>query len=239
MFPALASPPTKGSDGASGRTFPQHETDRPFLESAIHRSCRERRWGIGAGVVRPVSAVPVTRVVGGPNLNDPMNNDLETLFLEELCTTYDAENQLLRALPWMAQHAGFEELQEALQAHHRETERHVERLLRVFQWLQIPVRSHPCAAVQELIIGAEDAVLKHGESGTLDAALIAASHKVEHYEMAAYRCLCTWARMLGYDGEIVSLLEETRLEEKETDENLVEVVRSLAIAEAMVPAAVA
>lgn len=164
-----------------------------------------------------------------------MNNEVENLFLDELASIYDAEQQLLKALPRMARVAEFEELREALEAHEKETQRHVQRLLKVFEILGVRPRTRPCGTVEELILETEEIVQEYRGSGVLDAGLVAASQKLEHYEIASYGTLCTWARILGHDPEIVTLLRETLIEEKETDDNLWEVTRSLVSSEAAVP----
>ena len=140
---------------------------------------------------------------------------LRETFLEELSDLYDAEKQLLKALPKMHKAAENEELKEAFESHLEETERHVERLEQVFALFNEPAKAKKCKAMQGLI--AEGQELIDEDEG--DAALICAAQKVEHYEIASYGSLLAWARLLGEDPA-AGLLEETLDEEKAADEKL-------------------
>jgi ferritin-like metal-binding protein YciE len=140
---------------------------------------------------------------------------LTDCFLTELATIYDAEKQLTKALPKMAQAAEHEELKEAFMSHHAKTEEHVSRLEEVFELLGDKTPSQKCKAMQGLIAEIEGRIRE--ELG--DASLICAAQKIEHYEIAAYGCLCSWAKLLDYD-EAANLLEETLDEETDTDEHL-------------------
>ncbi len=140
---------------------------------------------------------------------------LRETFLEELADIYDAEKQLTKALPKMAKAAEHEELRNALEEHLEETEGHVERLEQVFEIFGESAKGKKCKAMQGLVQEAESLIKE--EEG--DAAYIAAAQKVEHYEIAAYGTLRTWANHLG-EEEAVRLLEETLEEEKAADEKL-------------------
>jgi len=141
------------------------------------------------------------------------------LFKEELADIYDAEKQLLKALPKMAKSAEAPELKEAFQQHLEETKGHVERLERVFELQDEKPKKKACKAMKGLIEEGEEIIKDHEKSPVRDAALISAAQKVEHYEMAAYGCLSTWAELMEQD-EIANVLKETLDEEKQADEKL-------------------
>ena len=144
-------------------------------------------------------------------------SELRDMFLDELADIFEAENQLLKALPKMAGAATDEELQEGFRAHLKETEGHVERLRQVFEQLGKPAKGKTCKAMQGLIAEGEELISQ--EAG--DAALICAAQKIEHYEIAAYGTLCAWARLLE-EEEAEELLVTTLDEEKAVDQKLTE-----------------
>jgi ferritin-like metal-binding protein YciE len=145
---------------------------------------------------------------------------LEKLFVEELRDIYNGEKQLLAALPRMAKAAESPELEQAFTKHAKETEGQVQRLERVFKELGQAVRGKQCKGLQGILEeGKEKMQEKGGEASVLDAALIASAQKVEHYEIATYGCLRTYAQLLGHD-EAAKLLEQTLAEEEATDEKL-------------------
>jgi ferritin-like metal-binding protein YciE len=144
---------------------------------------------------------------------------LDDLFLNELKDVYDAEKRLIKALPKMAKAAGDPDLEESFLRHAKETQKQVERLERVFKQLKKPARGKACAAMQGLVAEAEELMKQEGDAAVLDAALICAAQKVEHYEIAAYGTLVAWGKRLGNKG-IVDLLETTLAEEKAADEKL-------------------
>jgi len=124
--------------------------------------------------------------------------DLHELFLEQLADLYDAEKQLVKALPKMAESASSSELKSAFQEHLDQTERHVERLEEVFEIAGKPARGKKCEAMEGLIAEGKD-MMEESEPNVRDAALIAAAQKVEHYEIASYGCLRTWSDLLELD----------------------------------------
>lgn len=140
---------------------------------------------------------------------------LRETFLDELADLYDAEKQLLKALPKMAKAAEHEELQDAFETHLEETEEHVRRLEQVFKVFGEKPKGKKCKAMQGLIEEGEDVISE--QMG--DAALICAAQKVEHYEIASYGSLQSWAELLE-ESEAADLLQETLDEEKATDEKL-------------------
>jgi len=151
---------------------------------------------------------------------------LRETFIEEIADLYDAEKQLLKALPKMAKAAGHEELKSGFETHLEETQTHVERLEEVFEAFGEKPRAKKCKGMQGLIQEGEDLIKK--DEG--DAALICAAQKVEHYEIAAYGSLKSWAELLDQE-DAAALLDETLNEEKATDDKLTQVAESVINAE--------
>lgn len=147
---------------------------------------------------------------------------LQESFVDELRDLYDAENQLLKALPKMAKAAESDELRTAFAEHREQTEEHVARLEKVFGIFDETVRAKKCKAMQGLVEEAKDLIDE--EEG--DAALIAAAQKSEHYEISSYGSLAAWAKALG-KKDAVKLLTQTLAEEKETDEKLTDLAESI------------
>ena len=150
---------------------------------------------------------------------------LQELYLAELQDVYDAEKQLVKALPKMAKTATNDELKAAFEQHLEQTEEHVSRLERVFEDLGEKPKGKKCKAMQGLIEEGKEMMAEDATEEVMDAALIAAAQKVEHYEIATYGTLRTYAEMLGFDDQ-ADLLQETLDEEKDTDENLTELAVS-------------
>jgi ferritin-like metal-binding protein YciE len=146
-------------------------------------------------------------------------DSLDQLFLEELKDIYNAEKQLTRALPRMAKAAESRGLEQAFTKHLKETEGQIQRLERIFQGLGQPARGKKCKGMEGLIEEGKEMMEEEGEPQVIDAALIAAAQKVEHYEIAAYGCLRTYAELLGY-SEAVQLLGQNLQEEEAADKKL-------------------
>ena len=146
-------------------------------------------------------------------------DSLEKLFIEELKDIYNAEKQLTRALPRMAKAAESPQLQQAFTNHLRETEGQIKRLERVFKEVGQPVRGKKCKGMEGLIEEGKEMMEEEGEPQVLDAALISAAQKVEHYEIASYGCLRTYAELLGF-SEAVTLLQQNLEEEEAADKKL-------------------
>ena len=144
---------------------------------------------------------------------------MEDLFLNELKDVYNAEKQILRALPRMAKAVASPELQRAFTKHLRETEGQVQRLERIFKALGHAARGKKCKGMEGLIEEGKEILEEEGAPEVIDAALISAAQRVEHYEIAAYGCLRAYAQLLGYD-EADRLLEQTLHEEEATDKAL-------------------
>jgi ferritin-like metal-binding protein YciE len=152
-------------------------------------------------------------------------DSLEKLFIEELKDVYNAEKQILRALPRMAKAAESPELQQAFTKHLKETEGQVQRLEKIFQELGQAARGKKCKGMEGLIEEGKEKMEEEGEASVLDAALIASAQKVEHYEIATYGCLRTYAQLLGF-SQAEQLLQQTLEEEEATDKKLTELGES-------------
>jgi len=161
-------------------------------------------------------------------------DSLRDVFLEELKDLYNAENQLTKALPKLAKAASSEELRTAFENHLQETESQIERLETIFQQLNANAKGKRCKAMMGLIEEGKEIIEKDGEDALKDAALIAAAQKVEHYEMAGYGTVRTFAQLLGLE-EAANLLQETLDEEAAADEKLTEIARNINV-EAQSPA---
>ena len=156
-----------------------------------------------------------------------MDNDLHELFLDELADLYSAEQQLTKALPKLAKAAQSEELREALEQHLEETEEHLSRLEQVAESLDETLKKKTCKALKGLIEEGDEIVKEQKNSSALDAGIIAACQKVEHYEIASYGTVCAWAEQMGHD-EALKLLRQTEEEESAADEKLTEVAENIA-----------
>jgi ferritin-like metal-binding protein YciE len=150
---------------------------------------------------------------------------LQDLLVEELKDLYSAENQLVKALPKMAKGATNPDLKAGFQEHLEQTRNQVKRLEQACQCLEASPRGKKCAAMEGLIEEGKELLQEEAEAAVLDAALIAAAQKVEHYEIASYGSARQWAEQLGLD-EVAELLQETLDEEKATDEKLTELALS-------------
>jgi ferritin-like metal-binding protein YciE len=151
-----------------------------------------------------------------------MAEDFKSLMGELLQDTYSAETQLLDALPEMADAASSPALKQAFEEHLAVTQRQIERLEKVAEMLGCDPEGEECEAMEGLVAEAEELIDEHDEGPILDAALISAAQKVEHYEIAAYGTLCAMAKAAGMK-EAADLLAQTLKEEKDTDELLTQV----------------
>jgi ferritin-like metal-binding protein YciE len=151
---------------------------------------------------------------------------LRELYIDELKDLYNAENQLVKALPKMAKAAASEELRGGFEEHLEQTKGHVERLENIFKQLDESPKGKKCKGMEGLIEEGSEVMEEGYEDGLLDAALIGAAQRVEHYEMAGYGTVVAFAQELGED-EHASLLTETLNEEKETDEKLSKLAKQI------------
>jgi ferritin-like metal-binding protein YciE len=152
-------------------------------------------------------------------------DSLEKLFIDELKDIYNAEKQITRALPKMAKTAESPELQQAFTKHLKETEGQIQRLERIFQELGQAVRGKKCKGMEGLLEEGKEKMEEEDKGPLLDAALVASAQKVEHYEIAAYGCLRTYAELLGL-SQAQQLLQQTLEEEEATDKKLTELGES-------------
>jgi ferritin-like metal-binding protein YciE len=152
-------------------------------------------------------------------------DSLQDLFYDHLKDTYDAEHQITKALPRMAKAATNPELKAAFEEHLTQTEEHIKRLEQVFEAIGKKATRKTCAGMKGLIEEGSELIKEDTVPEVLDAGLIAAAQKVEHYEIAAYGTAASYANMLG-EGQAAGLLQETLDEEKATDEKLTEIAES-------------
>lgn len=154
------------------------------------------------------------------------NEGLKQLYIDELKDLYNAENQLIKALPKMAKAASSDELKQGFEEHLEQTRGHVQRLETIFKSLDETPKGKKCAGMEGLVKEGSEVMDEDFEGALMDAALIGAAQRVEHYEIAAYGTASEFAKILG-ESEHVSLLEETLQEEKETDEKLTELAKEI------------
>jgi ferritin-like metal-binding protein YciE len=153
-------------------------------------------------------------------------DSLNKLYLHELKDIYNGEQQILKALPKMAQTASSPELRAAFEEHLEQTRGHVDRLEQIFQKLDEPAKGQKCKGLEGIIDEGQEAIKDEDvPPAVCDAALIAAAQRVEHYEMAVYGTIRNYARRLGFEDQ-ARLLQQTLQEEKETDQKLTTIADS-------------
>ena len=158
-------------------------------------------------------------------------DSLKDLYIDELKDLYNAENQLLKALPKMAKKASAPELKRAFTDHLAQTQGHVTRLEKIFKGLGEKPTGKTCKAMKGLVEEGKEVIEEDGDPSVLDAALIGAAQRVEHYEMAGYGVVRTFASLLG-ENSAVDLLQRTLNEEGETDKKLTALAESVINVEA-------
>jgi ferritin-like metal-binding protein YciE len=149
------------------------------------------------------------------------NESLRELYIDELRDIYNAETQLTKALPKMAKASTNERLREAFEEHLRQTSEHVSRLEQIFDQLEEKPTGKKCVGMEGLVKEGAETMKEDFEGAVMDAAVIGAAQRVEHYEIAAYGTVREFARILGKE-EHISLLEQTLEEEKQADQKLTE-----------------
>jgi ferritin-like metal-binding protein YciE len=152
-------------------------------------------------------------------------NNLRDALVDEIKDLYNAEKQLVKALPKMAKAASSDELRDAFETHLEETEGHVARLEQVFELLDEKPRGKHCAGMAGIVEEGSEKLQEDMEDTVLDASLIGAAQKVEHYEICAYGTVSAWAEALGLN-EVAELLNQTLEEEKAADEKLTALAES-------------
>ena len=151
---------------------------------------------------------------------------LRDLYVEQLQDLYSAETQLVAALPKMAKAASHTQLRGAFQEHLTQTETHVKRLENIFDDLGVSPKGQKCKGMEGLIKEGEEMIKTKGDSAAIDAGLIAAAQRVEHYEIAGYGCVRTYAQQLG-DQQVARQLQQTLDEEGMTDKKLTQLAESV------------
>jgi ferritin-like metal-binding protein YciE len=154
------------------------------------------------------------------------NKNLRKLYVDELKDLFSAESQLLNALPKMAKAASSDELRTGFEKHLEQTKGHVQRLEEIFQLLDESPKGKKCVGMEGLVKEGSEVMEEGFEEAVLDAGLIGAARRVEHYEMAAYSAVCEFAKVLGQTKH-ASLLEKTLAEETQTDEKLANLAKEI------------
>ena len=154
------------------------------------------------------------------------NESLKKLYVDELKDLFSAENQLVKALPKMAKAASSDQLRAGFEKHLEQTKGHVQRLEEIFQSLDESPRGKKCVGMEGLVKEGSEVMAEDFDDAVLDAGLIGAARRVEHYEIAAYGAVCEFAHVLGQSRH-ASLLEKTLAEEKQTDDKLAELAKEI------------
>ncbi len=152
--------------------------------------------------------------------------DLRDLFIEQLKDLYSAENQILKALPKMIKTASSEELKAGFEEHLEQTKGQVQRLEQIFKNLDESPKGKKCKGMEGLLAEGKELMEEDAEPDVMDAGLICAAQHVEHYEIAGYGCVRTYAELLG-DKKAAQLLQATLDEEKQTDQKLSQLAQSI------------
>ena len=151
---------------------------------------------------------------------------LRDLFVIELSDLYDAENQLIKALPKLAKASASESLRGAFEEHLEKTKEHATRLERIFADMDMPAKREKCKGMQGIVSEGNDLLRRKLSPDVQDAGIIAAAQRAEHYEIASYGCARTYAELLQ-NRQAVDLLEQTLQEEKDADEKLTELAQQI------------
>jgi ferritin-like metal-binding protein YciE len=162
-------------------------------------------------------------------------DSLKKLYIQELRDLYSAENQIIKALPKMSKAAKAPELQEVFRSHLEETKNQVTRLTTIFESLGASPKGKTCKAMEGLLAEGAELMEEDADPEVLDAGLIAAAQRVEHYEIAGYGTVRTYARLLEY-SDAEGLLQETLDEEANADQKLTDLAEQIVNAEALAPA---
>lgn len=147
---------------------------------------------------------------------------LQTLYVEGLRDLYSAEQQILKALPKMMQGASSAKVKAAFETHLAQTQEQVERLETICEELDVSPRGKHCKGMEGLIAEGKELLSEDADPDVMDAGLVSAAQHVEHYEMAGYGTVRTYAELLGYEAQ-AALLQKTLLEERDTDQLLTEI----------------
>ena len=148
-------------------------------------------------------------------------NNLKTLYVDELRDLYSSEQQLIKAIPKMAKAANSDELRKGFEEHLEQTRGHATRLEQILRGLGEPVKGKKCKGMAGIVAEGGEMMSEDFEGSLMDAALISAAQRVEHYEIAAYGAVHAYATLMG-ESDAAALLQQTLDEEKETDQKLTE-----------------
>jgi ferritin-like metal-binding protein YciE len=151
---------------------------------------------------------------------------LKSVYVDELRDLYSAEQQLIKALPKMAKAATSEELRRGFEEHLEQTRGHASRIEKIFAGLGEPVKGKKCKGMEGIVAEGSEVMSEDYEGAVMDAALISAAQRVEHYEIAAYGSAHAYATLMG-ESDAASLLEQTLDEEKETDQKLTDLSKQI------------
>ena len=151
---------------------------------------------------------------------------LKSVFVDELRDIYNAEQQLIKALPKMAKAATSEELRSGFEEHLEQTKEHAARIEKIFSGMGEPVKGKKGKGMEGIVAEGGEVMSEDYEGAVMDAALISAAQRVEHYEMAAYGAVHAYAELMG-ESDAASLLEQTLEEEKETDQKLTDLSKQI------------
>lgn len=151
---------------------------------------------------------------------------LKDLYVHELKDIYSAEKQITRALPKLAKAASSDELRNAFEEHLEQTEGQIQRLEQIFKRLGESTTGPKCKGMEGLLEEGSDFIKEKASPEVIDAGMIVAAQKVEHYEIAGYGSICTFAKLLGFEEDL-ALLKETINEEETTDEKLTELAQNI------------
>ena len=154
------------------------------------------------------------------------NESVRQLYIDELRDLYNAETQLVKALPKMAKASSNDELRQAFEEHLRQTSEHVSRLEHIFEMLDEKPTGKKCLGMEGLVKEAAETMKEDYDDAVMDAGIIGAAQRVEHYEIAGYGTVRTLAELIG-ENEHVTLLEQTLEEEKQTDQKLTELSENI------------
>ena len=154
-------------------------------------------------------------------------NSLRDLYVEQLKDLYDAEHQLIKALPKLAEASSSDELRNAFEEHLDKTRQHAQRIEQIFEGMGQKAKAQKCKGMEGLVREGSEVIKEEDIDGEVkDAALIAAAQRVEHYEIAGYGTVRTYANLLG-ENEAANLLQQTLDEEKEADQTLNEIAEQI------------
>ncbi|MGA8143127.1 MAG: ferritin-like domain-containing protein [Candidatus Acidiferrales bacterium] len=153
-------------------------------------------------------------------------NTLKALFVDELRDTYNSEQQLIKALPKMAKAAHSDDLRRGFEEHLKQTKLHATRIEQILSGLGEPAKDRKCKGMEGIVAEGAEVMSEDYEGAVMDAALISAAQRVEHYEIAAFGCLHAFATLMG-ETESATLLEQTLGEEKEADQKLSELSKQI------------